>query len=254
VDAFERYFFDLNGYLVIEDVLTADELAAAGRAIDARQLPQPAPEEGSPRFHGFLTWEEPVFRRLIDHPRIVPYLKEIIGEGFRLDHEYGIYMRRSAAGLGLHGGGTPFDPSEYYHVHGDHMYNGLIVVSWALADAPAGAGGFCCIPASHKQNWRQPPHAGGFAPESILRQVPQAARSVLIFTEALRHGTLPWTADHERRSVLYKYCPGHMAWGNRRNSPEFLAMLTDNQRRVVEPPYVWRRQPIEVPGADSGGR
>jgi ectoine hydroxylase-related dioxygenase (phytanoyl-CoA dioxygenase family) len=244
----ERYFFDLYGYVLVEDVLTAAELAAANRAIDALRLPPPRPDDGSPRFHGFLEWEEPLFRRLIDHPRIVPYLKEICGEGFRLDHEYGIYMRRSEAGLGLHGGGTPFDPSQYYLVRGGRMYNGLVVVSWALTDIPPGAGGFCCIPGSHKQEWRPPQGSGSFGPESLLRQVPQPAGSVLIFTEALRHGTLPWQADHERRSLLYKYCPGHMAWGRRQPSPQLLARLTENQRRVLEPPYVWQRKPIEVPG------
>jgi len=252
MDEAQRYFFDLNGYLLLEDLLSPAELAAANAAVDARQLPVPAPDDGTPRFHGFLQWEEPVFRSLMDHPRLVPHLREIIGEGFRLDHEYGIYMRRNRAGLQLHGGGTPFDPSEYYLVQGGRMYNGLIVVSWALADVPPGAGGFCCIPASHKQQWRQPAHPGGFAPDALLRQVPQPAGSALIFTEALRHGTLPWSADHERRSVLYKYCPGHMAWGHREAAPEFLARLTDNQRLLVEPPYIWRggaRQPIAVPGA-----
>ncbi len=243
----ERYFLDLNGYLLIEGVLSAEELAAANRAIEARNLPAPQPEDGSPRFGGFLRWEEPVFRRLIDHPRLVPYLQEIVGEGFRLDHEYGIYMRRNRAGLGLHGGGTPFDPAQYYRVVDGRMYNGLIVASWALADIPPGAGGFCCIPGSHKQNWRTPRAASGFTSETLLRQVPQTAGSVLIFTEALRHGTLPWDADHERRSLLYKYCPGHMAWGRRGHDPELLALLTDNQRLVLEPPYVWKRQPIAVP-------
>lgn len=247
MDERERYFFDLYGYLVVEGLLTAEELAAANRAIDAQRLPPPDPDDGSPRFHGFLEWEEPLFRRLIDHPRIVPYLKAIVGEGFRLDHEYGIYMRRGRAGLQLHGGGTPFDPSEYYLVRDGRMLNGLIVVSWALTDCPAGAGGFCCIPGSHKQAWRQPPDQGPFAPPELLRNPGQPAGSALIFTEALRHGTLPWNADHERRSLLYKYCPGHMAWGHRRASPELLARCTENQRLVLEPPYVWQRRPIAVP-------
>ncbi len=248
MDDWERYRFDLEGYLLVEGVLSPEERDAANAAIDARHLPVPAEDDGSPRFGGFLDWEEPLFRRLMDHPRLVPYLHELIGPAFRLDHEYGIYMRRNRAGLQLHGGGTPFDPSQYYVVRGGRMYNGLIVVSWALQDVPPGAGGFCCIPGSHRQNWREPPHPGGFAPESLLRQVPQPAGSALIFTEALRHGTLPWTADHERRSLLYKYCPGHMAWGHRLPAPALLARLTENQRRLLEPPYVYRRQPVEVPG------
>ena len=30
----ERYFFDLNGYLVVENALTKEELAACNEAID----------------------------------------------------------------------------------------------------------------------------------------------------------------------------------------------------------------------------
>jgi hypothetical protein len=245
----ERYFFDLNGYLVVEGLLGPEELAAANRAIDARNLPVPAPDDGSPRFGGFLEWEEPLFRSLIDHPRLVPYLKDLVGEGFRLDHEYGIYMRRNRAGLRLHGGGAPYDQAQYYHVRDGRMFNGLIVVSWALADVPGGSGGFCCIAGSHKQAWRQPAEQGEFAPASLLRNPGQPAGSVLIFTEALRHGTLPWAADHERRSLLYKYCPGYMAWGHRRPSAALLSRLTENQRLVLEPPYVYQRQPIAVPEA-----
>ena len=59
---------------------------------------------------------------------------------------------------GLHGGedgGRPGGPE------GDHWYkyrdgiirNGLCVMSYNLADAPAGAGGFACIPGSHKSNF-----------------------------------------------------------------------------------------------------
>ena len=31
------------------------------------------------------------------------------------------------------------------------------------------------------------------------------AGSVLLFTESLTHGTAPWQAQHERRTLLYKY-------------------------------------------------
>jgi CHASE3 domain sensor protein len=40
MDARERYFWDLTGYLVVRQVLTADEVAEANEAIDgySRQL------------------------------------------------------------------------------------------------------------------------------------------------------------------------------------------------------------------------
>jgi hypothetical protein len=38
---------------------------------------------------GMLGWEEPhreIFRNLLAHPKLVPYLHMVIGEGYRLDH------------------------------------------------------------------------------------------------------------------------------------------------------------------------
>ena len=35
---------------------------------------------------------------------------------------------------------------------------------------------------------------------------------MIIFTEVLQHGTLPWTAEHDRRSILWRYSPGNMSF------------------------------------------
>ena len=34
MDIYEKYFFDVNGYLVVEDILSADQVAALNEAID----------------------------------------------------------------------------------------------------------------------------------------------------------------------------------------------------------------------------
>ena len=39
----------------------------------------------------------------------------------RLDHAYGIVMASGTGGLGLHGGGTPFDPAQFYVVNGGRI-------------------------------------------------------------------------------------------------------------------------------------
>ena len=36
----------------------------------------------------------PLFLDLIDHPRVVPYLLELVGPKFRIDHDYNIFMHR----------------------------------------------------------------------------------------------------------------------------------------------------------------
>jgi hypothetical protein len=80
--------------------------------------------------------------------------------------------------------------------------------------------------------------------------LPIRAGSVLIFTEALTHGTLDWAAPYERRALLYKYSPAHESWGRAGRSEELLAQMTERQRRILEPPYVWKRQPIPVEETD----
>ena len=56
-----------------------------------------------------LAWDRPYcepFRKLLVHPRIKPYLEEILGRGYRLDHGPGlIAMDAGCEGGLLHGGG-----------------------------------------------------------------------------------------------------------------------------------------------------
>ena len=46
---------------------------------------------------------------------------------------------------------------------------------------------------------------------------------------------------HERRSLLYKYSPGHSAWSQRYYDLEEFENLTEQQRRILAPPSVGRR-------------
>lgn len=154
----ERYLFDLWGYVVLENLLCEEEIAKLNNLINQLKQPEPHNEDiYSQRFGGFLQLESDAFRNLINHRRVMPYMKELIGDKFRLDHTYGILMNKGNLGLNLHGGGTPYIPSQYYVFRNGHMYNGLTVVSWALTDMLPGQGGFCCIPGSHKSNFACPP-------------------------------------------------------------------------------------------------
>ena len=105
------------------------------RLIDAQSLPEPSLESHQGRFGRFLAWGQP-FCDLLDHPAVMPALKFLLGDGFRLDHYYGIYLREGTGPLPLHGGNTPYDPPEYYHVRNGQMYNGLTVVAWNLVAEP----------------------------------------------------------------------------------------------------------------------
>ncbi|SVD94792.1 uncharacterized protein METZ01_LOCUS447646, partial [marine metagenome] len=106
-------------------------------------------------------------------------------------------------------------------------------------------GGFACIPGSHKSNYKTPRDVALLDRDlGVVRQVAAKAGSAIIFTEALAHGTLPWTADHQRRSILFKYSPGPLTYSSRYVPPDvedILDELTPQQRALLEPPYRTRR-------------
>lgn len=237
----ERYFFDVNGYLVVEGVLPRDEAQRLNDVVTARRLPPPGDSIASQRFEAdFLLWDKG-FRDLMDHPAVLPRLRDLLGDHLRLDHAYGIVMAPETSGLGLHGGGSPWDPSQYYLHRGGRMYNGLTTVTWPLVDSEPGDGGFGCIPGSHKANEWLPEGV----PAEWVREVPLSAGSVLIFTEGLTHCTLPWMGADERRAVLFKYAPGHLAWACYRDPPTDLwRSLTETQRLLLQPPAVSPHDPV----------
>src|SRR5258708_6474059 len=142
----ERYLFDLQGYLVLENALDAETVARMNAELDARAVRDPKwlGQPGNDKLLDLLTWG-PDFLALLDHPRLLPMLKAILGSHMRYDHDYAIFLQPGGAGLFLHGGGTPYDASQYYHVIKDRIYCGLAVAVYALTDVPAGAGGFACI-------------------------------------------------------------------------------------------------------------
>ena len=168
---------------------------------------------------------------------------ELCGRSVRLDHTYGIVMAPGTSGLDLHGGGTPFDPAQYYVVEQGRLHTGLVAALWSLTDSRPGDGGFACIPGSHKASFPMPRDL--HLRSDVVVEVALGAGDVLVFTEALTHGTLPWQAPRQRRVLAYKYSPGSSSWSEDHRLPDELApLLTDRQRRLFQPPAVAYRKPV----------
>ena len=236
----EKFMFDLEGYLVIKGVLTGEEVAELNTIADTK-FPYSDPDSVT-REEAVSVWGEP-FKRLIDHPRIVPYLVELIEPKFRIDHDYCIFMSEGNTRGGLHGG--PGNAGDHWYSYRDGiMRNGLCVVTYFLTDAPAGAGGFACVPGSHKTNFQDslPDVVRGFerVPHYVVQPAVEAG-DALFFTEALMHGTMPWRAKHERRALLYKYSPGHSTWAKDYYDLGLYGDLTEQQRRIMSPPAIQER-------------
>jgi hypothetical protein len=220
----EKYFFDLRGYLVVQNAMSQELIDACNAAIDhfhdrvtilekgsqTRGSAALSADEGRGEIWGLLGWPAPYrdpFRKLLIHPVVVSRLNELCGKRFRLDHgPWLITGRKGSDGHRLHGGGEPFSPSNWYHQQNGRIYCRAVTVSWQLADVPAGAGGFCCIPGSHKSCEPTPQDVVNVDDDmGLVLQPEMKAGDVVFFAEATTHGTLPWRADHERRSILYKY-------------------------------------------------
>ncbi len=237
----EKFSFDLEGYLIVRNVLTAGDVHRLNAVAD--RIASERVDSGTSTIGRVSQWG-PEFQALMDHEKIVPYLVELLGPKFRIDHDYCIFMKKGAARGGLHGGETDTEADHWYKYRDGVMRNGLTVVTYFLSPAGHGDGGFTCIPGSHKSKFvdRLPRDVRRFERDAHYVIQPEAdAGDALIFTEALIHGTKPWTADCDRRALLYKYSPGHSAWSQGYYDPEEYAHLTDQQRRLMAPPSVGRR-------------
>ena len=240
----ERYFLDVNGFLVRRGVLKPLEVERLQRCVDELNV-QPGTTIASQRFTGHLV-RDPAFRALIDHPAVFDVVRELCGPLVRLDHTYGIVMAPGTRGLDLHGGAVPFDPSQFWVADGTGVHAGLVAALWSLSRAEDGDGGFACIPGSHKAAFALPTGVGVDGPWSDwAREVPLGRGDLLLFAEALTHGTLPWAGREERRLLVFKYSPGNSSWARELTvGDDLLTLLSPRQRLLVEPPYVaYRRAP-----------
>ena len=273
----EMYFFDLRGYLVIPNVLSKAEIAECSAALDvnvgqARRFEAGRLSRGAKALSGsssrmeltgMLGWEpryrEP-FRKLLVHPVVVSRLNEFSGKGFRLDHgPMMIQSKKGAEGHRFHGGGEPFSQATWYHQQNGKIYCRGITVAWQLADCNPGDGGFAIVPGSHKLAEPTPQEVRNYDDDmGLVEQVAMKAGDVLFFAEAATHGTLPWKANHDRRSILYKYASRAAARAvGKHFTPEerygdWVNELTKEQQAVLYGPGVHHGG--RLPILDSDGK
>ena len=98
MEADELFLFDLNGFIVVKDVLTPELIAAANAAVDAHHAEQvvaghmknnetnTGPPTARWDLRGMLGWEDRAsFVEMLAHPKLVRFINEICGSGFRMD-------------------------------------------------------------------------------------------------------------------------------------------------------------------------
>jgi hypothetical protein len=267
----EKYLFDLQGFLRVPGFLTDEEVERLNAAFDANRdrrvddgnsyTGESDTLKGRKRdlYQGMLTWDHPwcdPFRELLAHPKSIPYLETILGRGWRMDHSpFALFSTAGAEGLTLHDGGHHVCGPTFYEYKNGQFRCGMIVLQFQLAPVHEGDGGLCCIPGSHKANFNTPrPIIEMYEDTEVIYNIPCRKGDLVIFSESTTHGTRPWTASHERRSLLYRFSPAylHFAGGYHQTSfPDWVNELTDAQRAVLEPPYIYNRPVLRAEDGEA---
>ena len=192
----ENYAFDVAGYLHIPGVLNQEEVAALNEALDA--------VGNSEMLLGGLHRE--LFRDLLVHPKVVWYLNQIVGHGFRLDQAPRLLGNREGEiSMTLTGGDEPRNPSQaYFQQNGQRSSQGVKAI-WVLDDVEAGDGGLVVVQASHKSNVETPRDlATGVDDMGLVLQPKLKAGDLFLVAASTLQGVRPWK-NEPKRLLTYWY-------------------------------------------------
>ena len=240
----QRYLFDLQGYIVLKNVVSPETVAAVNQVLDRiEQLPEDAlphgVTHGKPRspeelYLSNMVEADPIFHDFIDHPAVIPIISEITLGLYRLNHAYAIY-RWGGGYTYMHMQNTPLHPKATYHCLNGEMFSLTSKAVFPMMNHNAEDGCFAAIPGSHKANFVRP---FGNHPDENPGLVPIEAQpgDCIIFTEALTHGSMVNTSAKPRRTLYYCYSVGYMPdWSKfgLQFTDGFLDTLTPRQREIV---------------------
>jgi len=264
------YLFDLKGFLVLRNALSQDEVAALNAGINDI-LPLKHEEWlGYIQGHTFGDSEgvnlqqiyeggKP-FESLIDHSSWIDKIKYFVGGEGTFDYKHGplfidenfANIRGPGEAIGLHSGGHEGVKRNQFRFHNGRFQCGQVNILMALTDIGEGDGATMVIPGSHKANFAHPhfdKHKMGGSQASVdgiegAIEVHMNAGDALLFVDAISHGSARRTNEGNRRIIVYRYGP---SWGNFRHgyepSPELLERLTPEQRQIVQPQQLLKREP-----------
>lgn len=257
--AMDDFLFDLNGYLILKNVVAPDLLDRLNMQFEQfpRDLPVAHWYKGAQRrdytahtgmeLHHVLEIGG-AFEELIDHPGWINHVRRYCGEAE--SHVRGLFIDECVASMRNEGGHHPVHsgglgaPLRCLYDYRDGVFRcGQVNVIVALTDIGAGDGATMVIPGSHKSHFAHPEAAkysyGGEAPmDAITGAIPAYMNEgdALLFVDSVMHGGSERTNAGERRIVLFRYGP---AWGKTRYgyeySPELLNRLTPARRRILQP-------------------
>lgn len=214
-------FYRENGYVVVEGVLSPDEVAELRRTTDemvegARGLTghtevydledTHTPDDPRVRRIKFANKHHPTYAKLVDHPNVVAVLQRLIGRDIRFDVAK---LNMKAAGYGA-AVEWHQDWAFYPHTNDD-----LCAVGFMMDDCELENGPLMAIPGSHKGPILDHHYGGEFCgainPDtsdidfSAAMPMTGPAGSITIHHARTIHGSAPNKSSKMRRLLLHQY-------------------------------------------------
>ena len=200
----EQYFFDIAGYLVLDDFLTPEQVAQARQMLAGRAAPEQLELLNIIKEGGAL-------EDAMALPRTMDLVQAFIwGQQYRLVGSRALFRAPGARSRLSRGGAS--DPRRYarYRCFADGQFRCLMITCLiALSDVVAGDGAFCAIPGSHKVNLPHPYEDVDLDQIPPLRTLELRAGSGVLFTESLSHG-FKTPAGQTHFWLAYQYGPSYM--------------------------------------------
>jgi hypothetical protein len=264
----EVFLFDLQGYLVLKNALSAAEVQALNQTIDGVPPLQPGEwfewvhREQCEASRGLAlqqVYELGVpFEALLDHPAWIEKVRHFVGGEGDFDYHHGalfvdenfVSVRGPGEAIGMHSGGHKHVMRTQFRCENQRFHCGQINILLALTDIGPGDGATMVVPASHKANFPHPELGEKAIREGASMdgctgaiEVYMEAGDALLFVDAIAHGSAKRVNPGDRRICVYRYGP---SWSNfrfgYRPSPALLERLTPERRQLVYP-WTERRPP-----------
>jgi hypothetical protein len=252
----DDFLFDLNGYLILKQVVGPDLLSRLNAAFDAfPEIPyghwwgnaqrRDYTSHTGYELHNVVECGQP-FEELIDHPGWIDLVHRYCGEaGSYVD---GLFIDEAIASIRKSGGHHPVHSGGFqgalrgaYHYANGAFRCGQCNIILALTDIGPGDGPTMVIPGSHKANFPHP-QAGDYMKGDRMDALPGAVPvylekgDALLFVDGLMHGGSSRTNPGERRITIYRYGP---IWASTRFGYEYsralLDRLTPARRKILQP-------------------
>lgn len=236
----DKFVFDVQGYLHLRGFMDAADLTQAIKWVnEVEKIDIAALNEDFPA--GIKTQlNRPVsrildadsrFAHFLDHPAIVPYLVEFLGQDYRhIDND--LLFTYPGYGGGPWHRGVRAHPTGHYK--DGRFFCPMVKAFYCLTDVGPGEGEFVLVPGSHRTSIEIPMAKLGMdlPAQHVFDDV--RAGDVILFNEALLHNGRPNPSSKTRKTIIMNF--GRVdagPWPGYTPTAKTLSLVTPHQRSIL---------------------